>query len=76
MHTNKNSSPMQAMTESVNCLSEEVSRLSTKRTTHSTMTRVANNTRSRPPPHVSSQISTLTQKFKDEVQAYKSNQGY
>mmetsp|Transcript_8861 Transcript_8861/g.36251 ORF Transcript_8861/g.36251 Transcript_8861/m.36251 type:complete len:119 (-) Transcript_8861:69-425(-) len=44
VHTNKNSSPMQAMTESVNCLSEE--------------------------------ISTLTQKFKDEVQAYKSNQGY
>jgi hypothetical protein len=32
---------------------------------------------SRPrPTHVSSQISTLTQKFKDEVQAYKSNQGY
>ncbi|ACO65177.1 predicted protein, partial [Micromonas commoda] len=27
VHTNKNSSPMQAMTESVNCLSEEVSRL-------------------------------------------------
>ena len=32
---------------------------------------------SRPrPTHVSSQISTLIQKFKDEVQAYKSNQGY
>lgn len=42
-------------------------------------TRVANDDdplTPRAPPHVSSQISTLTQKFKDEVQAYKSNQGY
>ena len=72
---------MQAMTESVNCLSEEVSRLSTKRTTHSHLSQTiiddSHRTRSRPrPPHVSSQISTLIQKFKDEVQAYKSNQGY
>lgn len=66
---------MQAMTESVNCLSEEVSRLSTKTTTHSTMINIAP-AHARAPPHVSSQISTLTQKFKDEVQAYKSNQGY
>uniref|UniRef100_A0A7S0STD8 DNA-directed RNA polymerase RBP11-like dimerisation domain-containing protein n=1 Tax=Mantoniella antarctica TaxID=81844 RepID=A0A7S0STD8_9CHLO len=43
VHTNKNSSPMQAITEAVN--------------------------------HLRTEMSDLSQKFKDEVTAYKSNQG-
>ena len=67
---------MQAMTESVNCLSEEVSHACTKMTPACCKRLIRLDVLTPAPTHVSSQISTLTQKFKDEVQAYKSNQGY
>ena len=73
---------MQAMTESVNCLSEEVSHAATKMTRpHLSLACPMTNIlpRLRSPanlPLLHSQVNSLTQKFKDEVQAYKSNQGY
>jgi len=72
---------MQAMTESVNCLSEEVSHAATKMT-RPHLSRLSDDKlhpRLRSPanlPLLHSQVNSLTQKFKDEVQAYKSNQGY